>query len=89
MHIKKSGLVFGSFLAFWHFVWGLLVLTGLAQPLLNLIFNLHMIANPFQVLPFNLGLWLGLIVVTFIVGYVFGCFFAWLFNKVHKQQHQQ
>jgi len=43
---------------------------------------LHMLAKPPQVEAFSLGKAAGLVVVTFIVGYVFGNIFAWLWNKL-------
>jgi hypothetical protein len=84
MNKNKAGLVFGSFLAFMHLVWSVLVATGLAQAYLNFIFNLHMIANPFQVQAFSLGRAAGLIIVTFLIGYAFGCVFAWFWNKMKQ-----
>lgn len=38
------GLVFGTLLAAWHALWSLLVWLGPAQPLIDLIFRLHISA---------------------------------------------
>jgi hypothetical protein len=82
---KKVGLVFGLFLALWHLVWSVMVGLGLAQPFLNFIFWLHMTANPFQVMAFNLMQAILLIAVTFGVGYIFGYAISTLWNKFNKQ----
>ena len=84
MSAKKTGLVLGSFLGLWHLVWSVLVALGWAQPLLDFIYNMHSLNNPFMVMPFNLGRSVGLIVITFFVGYVVGSVLAMLWNKFHK-----
>lgn len=84
MNKNKIGLILGSFAGLFHLVWGLLIVFGLAQPLLDFIYNLHSLNNPFTVMPFDLVRTLGLIVVTFLVGYVFGYVFAMIWNKFHQ-----
>jgi hypothetical protein len=80
----KVGLMMGSFAGLWHLVWSLLVAIGLAQPLLDFIFNLHMIDNPVHVQSFDIMHALLLIVVTAAVGYVGGYVLATLWNYYHK-----
>ena len=82
---KKVALTLGLFLGGSHLVWSLLILTGLAQPLINFIFWAHMIANPVQVTGFALTQSLILIAVTFTVGFVGGLIFAKVSNEVHKK----
>ena len=84
MNQKKVALVLGSFIGLIHLVWGVLIAVGFAQPLLNFILMMHSLNNPFTVAPFNLARSLGLVVVTFIVGYVVGYVFAALWNKFHR-----
>ncbi|TAK05604.1 hypothetical protein EPO33_00435 [Patescibacteria group bacterium] len=86
LNVQKCGLIFGSFLGLWHLVWSLLVLLGLAQPFLDFIFRLHMITPPYTVLPFNLGSAIGLVVVTFLFGYVVGWVLAMIWNTVVKMK---
>ncbi len=74
------GLLFGGF----HLFWSILVALGLAQPLLDFIFGLHMLANPYQVTGFDVMKAGMLVVVTFVVGYGAGYIFANVWNKVHK-----
>ena len=81
---KKTALTLGVFVSSVHVVWSILVLLGLAQPLMDFIFWLHMIANPYQVTGFDITRAVLLIVITFGVGYVVGWVFAWLWNKLHK-----
>ena len=84
MNKNKVALVSGSFLGLFHLVWGLLIAFGLAQSLLDFIHNLHSLNNPYTVMPFDLMRTIGLIIVTFLVGYIFGYVFAALWNKLHK-----
>ena len=74
------GVLFGGF----HLGWSTLVALGLAQGLLDFIFGLHMIANPYQVMSFDITKAGMLIVITFLVGYGVGHIFANVWNKVHK-----
>lgn len=67
-----------------HLGWAILVAIGLAQSLLDFIFGLHMIANPYQVTGFDVTKAIMLVVVTFVVGYVLGYVFATVWNNVHK-----
>ena len=84
MNKHKVGLVVGSFLSMWHLIWGILVAVGFAQPLLNFIYNLHSLNNPFMVMPFDFMRTLGLVIVTFVVGYVVGYVFANIWHHIHK-----
>ncbi len=74
------GLVFAGF----HLLWSILVALSLAQGLLDFIFGLHMIANPYQVTGFDVVKAGTLVVVTFVIGYVLGYIFTSVWNSVHK-----
>lgn len=81
INLLKSGIIVGFFVGFWHFLWSLLVGIGIAQALLDWIYGLHFLNNPFQVSPFNLLTAIFLIIVTSIIGFIGGYFFAFLWNK--------
>ena len=81
---KTAGLALGSLVAACHLLWSLLVAFGGAQFMINWVFRLHFIKPPFTVGHFSLSLAVGLVVVTFVVGYVMGSVFAVIWNKVHK-----
>ena len=81
MNKNKLGLVFGSFFAFFHLIWIILVVVGLAQLFLDFILNIHMVYNPFLVSPFSLSRSIILIIFTFVIGYVFGYVLAFVWNK--------
>ncbi len=85
----KVGLVFSGFMILFHATWAVMILIGLAQPFMDWIFNLHMITPVYQVMPFNFGSALMLLIITGIIGYIMGCAFGWLWNKVHKMSHGQ
>ena len=41
-HVNEVGLVIGSLMGLFHLVWALLVAIGVAQALMDFIFNVHM-----------------------------------------------
>lgn len=81
---KKTGLVLGLFLGSLHLFWSILIALGFAQPLLDFIYNMHSLNNPFTVMPFDLVRSAGLVVLTSIIGYIVGNTFAMFWNKFHK-----
>lgn len=74
----------GLFFGFIHLTWSCLVALGVAQRMLNLVFRLHFLNNPFTVGQFQIGMAVGLVVVTSLAGYVVGWIFAWAWNKIGK-----
>ncbi|MCL5411202.1 MAG: hypothetical protein M1150_00420 [Patescibacteria group bacterium] len=81
---RKVALTFGLFISGWHVLWSLLVLLAVAQPILNFVFWMHMLANPFTVTGFTFLQALTLVVVTFLFGCAIGWVFAWLWNRLHR-----
>jgi len=81
----KTGLVLGLFFAVVHAVWAILVALGVAQALIDWIFNMHMIENPYVISEFGFGTTVGLVVITFVFGYIFGWVFAALWNSLRKK----
>ena len=81
---NKVALTLGLMVGGGHLVWSALVALNLAQPLLDFIFSIHMIANPYQVTGFDITKVLMLVVITFGVGYGVGYIFANVWNKVNK-----
>ena len=80
---NQVGLAVGGLLGLVHLVWALLVAVGLAQSLLDFIFGLHFLRNPYTVELFRFGTAILLVIVTAIVGYVFGWLFAMIWNRLH------
>ena len=76
----KLGLLFGAFMGICHLVWASLVLSGMAQLLTDWIFQLHFIQPPYTIMPFSIGLAVGLIVVTSVTGYLSGWVLAAIWN---------
>lgn len=81
MNLLRTSLVGGFSLSSFHFCWAALVATGLAQPLLDFVFKLHMLNSPFQVQAFNPLLAAGLLGITFL----FGCFYGALFYLIRSK----
>lgn len=82
---NRVGLVFGLFVAGLHLLWSILVVIGWAQMLLNFVFWLHMLGNPYQVMPFDFTAVILLLVITFAVGYAVGWVFSSLWNRLYKK----
>ncbi len=81
---SKVALTLGILVGGLHLVWSILVALGLAQGLLDFIFSIHMLANPYQVTGFDVTKAGMLVVITFVIGYGVGYIFANVWNKVHK-----
>ncbi len=84
MKANKTGVVWGLFFALFHLFWAVLVAIGLAQPMMDFIFKIHLMNNPYVIASFDLTLAIMLVVITFVVGYVLGVVFAWIWNKLHQ-----
>jgi len=84
LNLGKTALVFGFLVSLMHLMWMTMVYLGVGQMYLDWVFGLHLISNPFTVLPFSFGAALTLIVFTFVVGCVMGWFFAWIWNRFVK-----
>jgi hypothetical protein len=78
------GLYTGLLLVAWHAVWALMVLLGWAKPLLDFVFGLHFLTNPYVVKPFSWGNALMLIVFVFVVWFVLGYVATLAWNKMQK-----
>jgi hypothetical protein len=81
---NETGLTFGFLISSIHVIWSVLVAFGVAQGFMDFILKLHMINLPLTIMPFNFGYALGLIVVTFVIGYIFGWLMAYFWNKCFK-----
>ena len=76
----KLGLVCASFMGLSHLLWAWLVLTGMAQTVINWIFRLHFIEPAYQIMPFDLEVAMTLVLLTAAIGYVSGWMLAALWN---------
>ena len=82
---KKVAMTFGLLVGSMHLVWAVIVASGLAQSLLDFIYGLHFLNNPFTVNPFDLTNAIILVLFTTVVGYIVGWVGTWLWNKVYKK----
>ena len=85
MNTHKVALAVGAFAGLWHLTWSVLIALGLAEHLLNFVFRMHSLNNPYIVMPFNLGRSVGLVVTTFVIGYAVGTIFATIWNSIHSR----
>jgi hypothetical protein len=81
---NKVGLVSGALIGGWHVLWSLLVMFGWAQRMIDFIFWAHMIQPVYVIKPFDPVAGITLIVVTGVIGYVFGYAGAVVWNKLHR-----
>lgn len=81
---NKVGLVVGALIGGWHVLWSLLVLLRWAQPILDFIFWAHMIQPIYVVKPFDLLAAITLIMITCVIGYIFGFVGAFIWNRLHR-----
>lgn len=84
---NKTGLVVGAFLALFHFVWSILVLLipSQLQGFLDWVFEIHALAPIWNLTAFNFMNMIWLIILTFVIGYIFGWIFALIANWIHKK----
>lgn len=78
---NKTGLTFAFLISSMHLFWSILVFLGVAQALLGYVFDIHMLDMAITVMPFSLVKAMELIIVTFVIGYVFGWLMAYFWNK--------
>lgn len=81
---NKVGLVVGALIGGWHVVWSLLVLSRWAQPVIDFIFWAHMIKPIYVIQPFDPSAAVTLILITALIGYLFGFLGAIIWNRLHR-----
>lgn len=82
----RVALALGYFAAVVHLIWILMVAGNVAQPFLNWVLGLHMVANPVMVGQFQWGNAIMLLIMTFIVGYLAGWIFVGIYDWVCKKR---
>lgn len=87
MNIFQLSIISGFSLASLHICWAILVALGWAQSVIDFVFKLHMLSSPFHVQPFEFPLALGLVGVTFLVGFFYGIVFL-VFKKYFQNNSQ-
>lgn len=78
------GMILGVLFGIWHAIWALLVMLGMAKPILDFVYGIHFLSNPFIVKPFDITTAVILVVVTAVIGYVIGWAFAAIWNTLKK-----
>lgn len=86
MQLSKTrcGLMFGVLMAACHLGWLVLVITGIAKIVLDWVLEMHLLTLTYSILDFNYLSALILLIMTFVVGYVFGFVFAAILNWAKK-----
>jgi len=77
----KLGLIFGLLTSLCHMVWIILILAGVAQPLLNFVFWAHMIQPVYVINSAEPSAAIALVLLTFTIGYLIGIGGGLLWNK--------
>lgn len=81
---NSAGLAVGLFFGLAHLGWAILVALKLAKPLMDWILSLHFMELSYTIQPFVIGTAVFLVIVTFVVGYVFGWVITALWNAFAK-----
>lgn len=84
MNTHKVALALGFFAGLWHLAWSVLIAIGWAGPLLDFVFRMHSLNNPYIVQPFDLGRSIALVLITFVIGYGVGTVFATIWKSIHR-----
>lgn len=77
---RRLALSLGFFAGLVHIGWSILVALGFAQTLLDRIYALHFLNNPFNVMSFDLSTAAMLTIFTIGVGYIVGWSIAFIWN---------
>ncbi len=80
---NRTALTVSLFVGLMHAMWSLMVFMGLGQKMLDMIYRIHFLNNPFVVSPFIATRAVKLIVFTALMGYVVGFVFAFVWNRGH------
>lgn len=83
---NTTGLILGTFAGLVHLLWAAIVGLGFGQTLLDFIYSMHFLNNPFTVASFDLVRAATLVVVTFVCGYLAGWVFAAVWNTLLKKK---
>lgn len=78
------GIVAGALAVIAHSLWIGMVMLGLAQTMLDFIYGLHFLNNPFIVGEISVIKTVGLLGVTFLAGYTLGWILSYLWDKTTK-----
>ncbi len=84
LNANKTALTVGFFVGGLHILWSLVILIGFAQPMYDFILWAHMIHLAIVIGPFDIVAAVVLAVMTFVIGYVLGWAFAYLWNRLHQ-----
>jgi len=78
------GIVAGTLSVMAHSLWIGMVMLGFAQTVLDFIYGLHFLSNPFMVGEISVVKTVGLLGITFVAGYVVGWVLSYLWDKTTK-----
>ncbi len=83
---NKVAMVVAAFLGGWHLLWAVLVAMGYAQMLLDWVYWVHFLNNPFVLDVFDPTRAALLVVFTSVVGYVGGWLFTAIWNSMLRKK---
>jgi hypothetical protein len=83
---NKLGLTLGILFAFFHLVWAICILIGIAKPFMDWMLSMHLMTISWNVLTFNAFYALVLVIVTFVSGYIFGWLSGWVYSWFEKKK---
>lgn len=85
----KAATAVGAVFGVWHLMWVILVATGTARPILDLILKLHFLEVNYTLAPFVLSTAITLVGLTFAIGAALGLIFALVWNWLSAVDNQR
>lgn len=79
--IKKSTISLGVLFAIMHFVWGLIIALFGKLPV-EIIHDVHFISLDYEILNFDIVVWILGTIEAAIIGAIIGAFFAIIWNSL-------
>jgi hypothetical protein len=76
----KAAISVGAVFGVWHFMWVMLVATGVAKPVMDFVLRLHFIQFDYALAPFAVSTAAMLIGLSFAIGALLGLVFALVWN---------
>lgn len=80
LSLVRSSFAVGTVTALFHLIWAVMVAFGVAKPFMDFVLNLHFVELQYELMPYSSMTAGALVVLTFVLGAMFGLMFAIVWN---------